>query len=131
MTYKALCIRLLILLLVSISGFVNPVTASERNYPYPRKNPVALGSENYQPDKMSLQGLEGIFVELEIMESELLKAGSELPDSFVENIQKLITESGLQWLDKETVRWSPGQPILNIWPTLTTEGQGSGESSNK
>ena len=131
MTYKALCIRLLILLLVSISGFVNPVTASERNYPYPRKNPVVLGSENYQPDKMSLQGLEGIFVELEIMESELLKAGSELPDSFVENIQKLITESGLQWLDKETVRWSPGQPILNIWPTLTTEGQGSGESSNK
>ena len=132
MACQALCIRLLILLLVSITGFANPVTASERNYPFPRKNPVALGSENYQPDKMSLQGLEGIFVELKTMESELLKAGSELPDSFVENIQKLITESGLQWLDKETVRWSPGQPILNIWPTLTTEdpGQGSVASSN-
>jgi len=130
MTYQALFLRLLILLLVSVSGLANPVTANERNYPFPRKNPVAIGSENYQPDHMSLQGLEGIYVDLEILESELLKTGSELPESYVENVQKLITESGLQWLDKETVRWSPGRPVLNIWPTMSAENQDQGTAES-
>ena len=130
MTFQALFLRLIILLLVVASGMANPVTASERNYPFPRKNPVAVGSENFQPDHMSLQGLEGIFVETDILQSEILKSGSELPQDFIESIQKIITDSGLQWLDKETVRWSPGRPVLNIWPTMSADNTGQKKSES-
>lgn len=98
------------------------VMASERNYPFPRKQPVNVGAENYHQEYLSLQGLEGLFIDFESLESGLLKIGFEMPETFKKELQKTITDAGLEILDEDTVRWSPGQPMLNIWPTFESHG---------
>lgn len=103
--------------------------ASERNYPFPRKQPVFIGEENYHPEYLSLQGLEGVFIDFKIVESSLLQLGHELSEEYKEDILKLVSDAGLEILDKETVRWSPGQPMLNIWPTIEGTGTTAGNSA--
>lgn len=103
--------------------------ASERNYPFPRKQPVYIGDENFHPEYLSLQGLEGIYIDFQIVESSLLQLGYELPESYKEDLLKLVSDAGLEILDKETVRWSPGQPMLNIWPTVEGAGIAAGNSA--
>ncbi len=94
------------------------VYASDRNYPYPRKNPITVGNENFHPEYMSLQGLEGIYLNLDNVESALLKTGAEFTEEYREELETVITDAGILLLDQESVRWSPGQPIMNIYPTL-------------
>lgn len=107
-----------ILALAVLTTFVTIVQASERNYPFPRTRPIGIGNENFQPEYRSLQGLEGVHLNLKNVESSLLQSKSELSVEYRESLEKIITEAGLQLISKDNVRWSPGQPILEIWPTL-------------
>ena len=104
---------LLILCFLTVFGY-----ASDRNYPYPRKNPITIGNENFHPEYMSLQGLEGIYLNIDNVESALLKIGSEFTEEFREELESTITDTGILLLDEESVRWSPGQPMMNIYPTM-------------
>lgn len=104
-----------------LSLHISAVTASERNYPYPRKNPITVGNENFHPEYMSLQGLEGIYLNLDNVESALLKSNAEFTDEYREELETIVSDAGLLLLDQDAVRWSPGQPIVNIWPTLNED----------
>lgn len=106
------------------------IFASERNYPFPRKHPVNVGEENYHQEYLSLQGLEGLFIDFESVESGLLKIGFDVPETFQDEVKKIVSDAGLEILDKETVRWSPGQPMLNIWPTFEAYGLDEGKGSS-
>lgn len=120
----------LLLLLPAVTG------ANERSYPFPRKQPVNVGSENFHPEYLSLQGLEGLYIDFDAATSGLLKIGHELDEDFKEKVQQILSDTGLELLNKDTVRWSPGQPVLNIWPTfesygLPAPGENTGENAGE
>ena len=105
-------------ILALLATHIAIVNASERDYPFPRTRPIGVGNENFQPEYRSLQGLEGVHLNLKNVESSLLQSKSELTDEYRESLEKIITEAGLLLIPKDDVRWSPGQPIIEIWPTL-------------
>ncbi len=105
-------------ILAVLATHIAAVNASERDYPFPRTRPISVGNENFQPEYRSLQGLEGVHLNLKNVESSLLQSKSEMTDEYRESLEKIITEAGLLLIPKDDVRWSPGQPILEIWPTL-------------
>jgi len=107
-------------ILAVLATHIATVNASERDYPFPRTRPISVGNENFQPEYRSLQGLEGVHLNLKNVESSLLQSKSEMTDEYRESLEKIITEAGLLLIPKDDVRWSPGQPILEIWPTLVT-----------
>ena len=115
--FLSICFSICTILAI-LATHIAIVNASERDYPFPRTRPIGVGNENFQPEYRSLQGLEGVHLNLKNVESSLLQSKSELTDEYRESLEKIITEAGLLLIPKDDVRWSPGQPIIEIWPTL-------------
>ncbi|HRJ51744.1 MAG TPA: OmpA family protein [Candidatus Thiothrix moscowensis] len=102
--------------MLSISSVCANEAKPER-YPACPDTPVQVGKEDYQPSNLSLQGLTGIYINLDDVISSAkpknLKLQADLKDAVVKRLEK----AGMRLLSKEELEKTPGQPEMSMFPS--------------
>jgi outer membrane protein OmpA-like peptidoglycan-associated protein len=99
---------------------ISSVCANEaKPEPYPAcsDTPVPVGKEDYQPSNLSLQGLTGLYINLDdVIKSakpKNVKLQADLKDAVVKRLEK----AGMRLLSKEALEKTPGQPEMSMFPS--------------
>lgn len=101
------------------------LSSETRYYPEPSSKLLEVGKEEFRDGYISLRGLEGIFVDLETLMSAGEDKGISVPESLSQQIRDKIESAGLFFLTKDEMLQTPGQPIMNLWPTYDGEPEHS------
>lgn len=112
-------IKVCFLIASMIAGSV--VCAGKQYYPTPSSEPFEIGSEDFRSRHLTLQNLEGVFIDFTIVRSSSEQHGIEIPQTLYETVQQKIEAAGLLFLSEEEVMKTPGQPHMNLWPSYEGE----------
>ena len=86
-------------------------------YPNPRSAPLELAQEGYQLSNLALQGLTGLYINLDEAISSAKPKNIQLPSDLKAQVLRRLEKAGLRLLSKEEMEKTPGQPEMSMFPS--------------
>ncbi|UJS23720.1 OmpA family protein [Thiothrix winogradskyi] len=99
---------------------ISSVYANEvKPEPYPAcpDTPVPVGKEDYQPSNLSLQGLTGLYINLDDVINSAKPKNVKLQADLKDAVVKRLEKAGMRLLSKEALEKTPGQPEMSMFPS--------------
>ncbi len=99
---------------------ISSVYANEvKPEPYPAcpDTPVPVGKEDYQPSNLSLQGLTGLYINLDDVINSATPKNVKLQADLKDAVVKRLEKAGMHLLSKEALEKTPGQPEMSMFPS--------------
>jgi len=91
--------------------------ADVRHYPVPSNEPFEVGTEAFRDRYLTLRDLEGVYIDFNTIRSAGKDLGITIPNTLYEQAQQKIEAADLLFLSEEEMQLTPGQPLMNLWPT--------------
>lgn len=98
-------------------------TAEKRYYPLPSSEPLEIGTEDFRERYLTLRHLEGVFVDFSIIRAAGKDLGISVPKTLYKQAQQKIEAAGLLYLSEDEMLLTPGQPMMNLWPSYKGEAR--------
>lgn len=86
-------------------------------YPSDREAPLELTKENYQASNLSLQGLTGLYINIDEAISSAQPKNIQLPTDLKAQVISHLKKAGIKLLTKEEMEKTPGQPEMSMFPS--------------
>lgn len=99
---------------------ISPVHAQESNagvYPARDQAPLSVGKEDYQPSNLSLQGLNGLYINLDELISGAKPKNIKLPAELKAQVISRLEKAGMRLLSKADMEKALGQPEMSMFPS--------------
>lgn len=111
---------------------VSHVKAEKRFYPLPSSAPLEIGAEEFRDRYLTLRRIEGVYVNFGNLRTAGLDLDITVPKTVYEKVQQKLEAAGLLFLSEDEMLMTPGQPLMNLWPTYEGESikKESGEHNN-
>lgn len=86
-------------------------------YPSVRSAPVALTQEDYQLSNLALQGLTGLYINIDQVISSAQPKNIQLSKDLKAQVISRLEKAGIRLLTKEEMEKTPGQPEMSMFPS--------------
>lgn len=86
-------------------------------YPSDREAPLELTKENYQASNLSLQGLTGLYINIDEAIGSAQPKNIQLPTDLKAQVISRLKKAGIKLLTKEEMEKTPGQPEMSMFPS--------------
>lgn len=86
-------------------------------YPSDREAPLELTKENYQASNLSLQGLTGLYINIDEAIGSAQPKNIQLPTDLKAQVISHLKKAGIKLLTKEEMEKTPGQPEMSMFPS--------------
>lgn len=86
-------------------------------YPNSRSLPVELAHEDYQLSNLALQGLTGLYINLDDAINSAQPKNIQLPSDLKTQVIRRLEKAGMRLLSKEEMEKTPGQPEMSMFPS--------------
>lgn len=107
------------------------ISSEARFYPQPSPKALEVGAEEFREGYMSLRGLEGLYVDVSVVMTAGKDKGIIVPDTLEQQVRDKIESAGLFYLTKEEMQVTPGQPMMNLWPSYKVDGDDDGANNTQ
>ncbi len=97
--------------------------AENRHYPLPSSEPLEVGAEDFRERYLTLRKLEGVYLDFTAIRTAGKDVGVSVPKTLYKQAQQKIEAAGLLYLSEDEMLLTPGQPIMNLWPSYTGEAR--------
>lgn len=98
-------------------GVAHATTAQADAYPACREPPLQIGKEDYQPSSLALQGLTGLYINIDDVLSSAKPKNIKLQADLKQAVTRRLEKAGLRLLSKEEMEKTPGQPEMSMFPS--------------
>lgn len=86
-------------------------------YPNDREQPLPIAKEDYQLSNLSLQGLTGLYINIDDAINSAKPKNIKLPADLKAQLVGRLEKAGMRLLSKEEMEKTPGQPEMSMFPS--------------